>query len=422
VNFITRLIKHELVGGSFFMFAGSTLAAFLAFLLNLFLARSLSYIDYGIFASLLSIVTLASIPAGSINTVLVRFATDHHSKGEIDHLKSFYKKASIFILSLSALILLLFIIFSPLITGFLRLNNILYAVAAGFCVMIGYAQILNTGFLQGLTRFKFLAFVSVVSGIVKIIFGVLLVLLGFGAFSGLGAIFFMGLAAFLIDLIPLKFLFSKKENSDININVKEIIKYALPTIISVLFMTSFASADIILVKHFFNPQQAAFYAGLSLVGRVIFYFTGPIPAVMFPLIIKRYNRNESFNRLFYLALLMVFIPSIAITGFYFLFPKLVVELFLGGRGYLGIAGYVGLFGLNLTIFSLINVFVNFFLSLNKTKIAPLMVLGSLAQIILIYTFHSNFYQVIGISFAVTSTILVILVGYYLKLFVRPLKA
>jgi len=289
-------------------------------------------------------------------------------------------------------------------------------------VMIGYAQILNTGFLQGLTKFKFLAFVSIISGIVKIIFGVSLVFLGFGAFSGLGAIFFMGVAALLIDLIPLKFLFSKKENSSVNINVREIIKYALPTAISVLFMTSFISTDIILVKHFYNPQQAAFYAGLSLVGRVIFYFTAPIPAVMFPLLIRRKNLGKNFNNLFYLALLLVLIPSAAITGFYFIFPKFVVNLFLGGRDYLAIAGLAGFFGINLTIFSLINVCVNFFLSLNKTRIAFLIVIAALAQIVLIFTFHSNFYQIITVSIFVSSILLIFLMGYYLKLFVLPQKS
>src|ERR1035437_1209829 len=123
MNFLARLIKHELISGSFYIFIGSILANFLAFILNLFLARNLSYADYGIFASLLSIIMLASIPAGSINTILVRFSTDYYSKGQIDKLKGFYKKAAKFIFSFSFFILLIFIIFSPLIKNFLHLDN-----------------------------------------------------------------------------------------------------------------------------------------------------------------------------------------------------------------------------------------------------------------------------------------------------------
>jgi len=119
---------------------------------------------------------------------------------------------------------------------------------------------------------------------------------------------------------------------------------------------------------------------------------------------------------------LVLIPSAAITGFYFIFPKFVVNLFLGGRDYLAIAGLAGFFGINLTIFSLINVCVNFFLSLNKTRIAFLIVIAALAQIVLIFTFHSNFYQIITVSIFVSSILLIFLMGYYLKLFVLPQKS
>ena len=231
----------------------------------------------------------------------------------------------------------------------------------------------------------------------------------------------MALSSFILDLL-LRFIFSKKTESDVHIPTRQILNYALPVFIVILFMTSFTSTDIILVKHFFNPHQAGFYAGLSLIGRVIFYFTIPIPGVMFPLLIRRHNLGKNFNNLFYLALGLVLIPSLAITGFYFLFPKFVVSLFLGGRDYLAIVPYVGFFGINLTIFSLINVCINFFLSLNKTGIAPLVVVAAIAQILLIYIFHANFYQVITVSISVSSVLLLALMGYYLKLFVRPLKS
>jgi O-antigen/teichoic acid export membrane protein len=421
MNLLNKLIRHELITGTFFVFIGSMFANFLAFLLNLFLARSLSYVDYGIFASLLSVLTLASIPAGSISTVLVRFATDYHSKNQLGRLQNFYKKSFKFISLFSFLILLLFIVFSPLIKDFLHLDNAFYVLVAGLCVVAGYIQVLNTGFLQGLTKFGYLSFAGVFSGIIKLIVGIAFVFLGFRAFSGLWALFFMGLGGFIITLIPLRFLFSKSKdsntNTDTHISSKEILRYALPVFVSVLFITSFTSTDVILVKHFFNPHQAGFYAGLSLIGKVIFYFTAPIPAVMFPLLIRRKNLGRNFNNLFYLALLLVLIPSAAITIFYFVFPSLAVNMFLGGRDYLEIAGLAGFFGINLTIFSLINVCVNFFLSLNKTRIAPLIVIAALAQIVLIYAFHNNFYQVITVSIAVSLGLFIALMSYYLKLFV-----
>src|SRR5205085_2537303 len=131
-----------------------------------------------------------------------------------------------------------------------------------------------------------------------------------------------------------------KHRERIKIPLREIMKYALPTSFTVLALSAFTSTDVLLVKHFFNAHDAGFYAGLSVVGKAIFYFTAPIPVVMFPLLIKRHTQGENYKNLFYLALLLVFLPSLAITGFYFLFPKLTLTIFLGGRDYLSIAPYV----------------------------------------------------------------------------------
>ena len=52
---------------------------------------------------------------------------------------------------------------------------------------------------------------------------------------------------------------------------------------------------LILVKHFFSPHDAGIYAGLSLIGRVIFFFSAPIASVMFPVIVQKYARKENYE-------------------------------------------------------------------------------------------------------------------------------
>jgi O-antigen/teichoic acid export membrane protein len=414
MNIVKKLLGHELISNSVYIFIASMVGNVLAFLLNLFLARSLSYVDYGIFASLMSVIVLASIPGASINTILVRFATEYYSKGQIDKLKDFYKKALKFIFAFSLLVLLAFIIFSSLITTFLHLDNFWYVIVAGLCVVMGYIQILNSGFLYGIMKFRFVSFTIIFSSFVKLGVGVLLVLLGLRAFSGLGALLFMGLAAFLVAFIPLRFIFAKKIESEVKVPAKEILKYAFPVFITILFMTSFTSIDVILVKHFLSPTMAGYYSGISLIGKVILYFTATIPTVMFPLLIKRQAEGKNINNLFLLAVLLVLLPSLLITGVYFLFPHFIITLFLGGRGYLTMAPFLGLFGLFITLYSVVNIFVNFFLSINKTKIISLLVGAALLQIVLLWIYHSNFYQIISISIIVSALLLMGLILAFIK--------
>lgn len=415
MNLFSKLVKHELISGTFYIFVGSIFANFLAFLLNLFLARSLTYADYAIFASLLSVITLAAIPAGSINTVIVKFATDFFVKNENDKLKTLYLVFFKFVLGLSLFIIFLFFIFSISLKNYLHIDNIWYIIASGFVISAFYLNTLNNAFLQSLLKFKFMAFLSIFGSFIKLIVGVILVILGYKVFGGLGALFFMTFGMYLVAYLPLtKILKEKSLDKKISLNTKQMYSYAVPTFITVLFLTSFASMDVILVKHFFNPHLAGYYAGLSLMGKVIFYFTAPIPAVMFPLLVKRHATGVNFNNLFYLALLLVILPSVAITAFYFIFPNFVINLFLGGREYLYVAPFLGIFGFYLTIFSLVNVCVSFFLSLNKTNISILVVLAAISQILLIYIFHSSFYQVIGVSLLVSVLLFIVLLFIFFK--------
>lgn len=413
IRFGKRVIGHELISGSLYIFVGSLISNILALLFNLFLARSLTAVDYGTYASLISAIILVGIPAQSIIMVVVRFATNYLSSGQTDKAVKLYKTTFGFTLVIAVLLIFIFTVFSFPIKNFLHIDSILLVIFSGVIVAVSYLSIANTAFLQSLFKFTFISITLVIGGVVKLFVGLLLIILGFKVFGGFFAIFTMYLMLLLLGFIPLKFVF-KKNKMNASISIREIIIYALPTGITIFALTSLTSIDIILVKHFFSSSLAGLYAGVSLIGKAIFYFTGPITMVMFPLLVKRHTKGENFNNLFYLTIVLVSISSIAITVFYFIFPKFIISLFLGGREYLNASSYLGLFGIFITLFSILNVFVNFFLSLKKTFISLFVVSGALLQIFLILFIHNNFFQVIYISIFVCSLLLFVLLLYYAK--------
>lgn len=408
-----RFLRHELVSGSVYVFLGFLVGSVLGFLVNLFLARNLTPSDYGTYASLLSLFTLASIPTQSIIPIVVRFATEFFAKKEYGKAANFYSKIFKYVLFFSLFILILFILFSSIIKSFLHLDNSWYVILTGISVSVSYMAVINVAFLQSLLKFSLVGISYVLNGFARIVVSIALVYLGFRVFGALIGILSAIIVPFLFQFIPLKFIFSKKTKEETKITGREVIDYALPTAIATLSLMSLTSTDVILVKHFFNSESAGLYGGLSLIGKVIFYFTGPIPSVMFPLIIKRHNLGQNFRNLFYLALILVAFPSILITSFYFIFSKFTVNLFLGGGNYLQIATLLGLFGIFLSLFSLINVFINFFLSLKKTKVFILALIAAVAQILLIVFFHRTFYQIVLDSIAASSFLLISLFVFYI---------
>ena len=84
--------KHELINGSFYIFLGFLISSFISFIFNLFLARTLSYSDYGEYSSLLSIFNLAIIPTTSLTAVVVRFATVYFTQNQDDKAEFLYRR------------------------------------------------------------------------------------------------------------------------------------------------------------------------------------------------------------------------------------------------------------------------------------------------------------------------------------------
>ena len=410
-----RFISHELITGSFFVFLGSMTNNVFSFLFNLFLVRTFSTSDYGIYASLLSLITLSSFLSQSFVTIIVKFAADYFAENKINEAALLYKKLFRYIFILSCILFFFFLILLPSVKNFLHINSSSYILIAGTITFISYLAIVNEAFLRSILKFKYLSFLASFGSFLKLAWGFALVTLGFGIYGALNAILLNSIVPFALAFLPLIFLWKEKTHEQ-TLPFKQMASYAIPASITVLALTSFVTTDIILVKHFFSSSLAGLYGGLSLIGKVIFYFTFPIPFVMFPLIIKRYNAKLQFHRLFYFSLLLVLIPSVSITLVYFIFPQFMVSLFLGGRNYTEIASLVGFFGIFISIYSLANVCVNFFLSIGKAGIYKLVFPVSMLQILLIYLFHHNFLQIIFASIFSSILLLIILLLYYYQEF------
>ena len=410
---IRTTLKHELISGSFYVFLGGLVASFIAFGFNLLMVRTLSYSDYGAYASLISLITLAAIPSQSLTSTIVRFATNFFTNDEIGKASLFYKKISFFWILVGAFMLVGVWGFSNVISSFLHIQNTLFILIAALSIALSYTSIVNISFLQSLLKFKYMAFSYISGSVIKIILGGLIIYFSFGVGGALWAVFLMIFVIYILGFFPLRFLFNVKEK-EVDINWREIFIYAFPTAVTVLSFTSLITTDVILVKHFFTPYEAGLYGGISLIGKVIFFFTAPIASVMFPLMVKRQTKGEDHRGIFNLALILVTVPSVLITLSYFIFPEFIVRIFLGGREYIKIVPFLGIFGIYITIYSILNVVVNMFLSLKKTKIAAVALIVSFLQIILISKFNDNFYQTIYISIFCSTLLLGSLLLYYIK--------
>lgn len=407
-------LKHELVSGSIYIFLGSMAANVFNLFFSLFMSRNLTVEEFGILASAISLMSLIAIPAGSIIPTIVNFAGANFAKGDYGSVKALFFKIIKPLLAASLLILFCFFVFAGYIGDFFKITDRSIIVTVGIIVASAYIGTISGGLLQAKLAFKYISVTSLVGSISKFVIGIGLVFLGLGIKGAVWAIFMSGLIPSILGFIYLKSVFISKINKASKINFKNILSYGIPSSLAVLGMTSLISTDILLVKHFFDPLQAGVYAGLSLVGKVIFFFTGSIGGVMFPLIVKKHAKNENYNNIFKMAIALVFIPSVFISVFYFLYPNLAINFFIKNEIYRSASNLLGLFGVFITIYSLITLFVYYFLSIKKTDVYIPVLLAALSQALLIVLYHGSLFTVVVISLAITLILLVTLIIYYLK--------
>lgn len=415
-----QVIKNPLISGSTVIFAGSLSASVLNFLFNLFMTRNLSVSDYGILASLISIMTLSGLPAGSFFPMVVKFAGSYFAKNEYHLVRSLFFKVIKLSGSLGIIVLLIFIVFSKTIGEFFNISNLSLIIIISFIVFLGYIGIINNALLQAKLAFRFIASLNLLSAFLKLSIGAILVIFGLKVNGAIWGFFVASLVPYVLSFIPLRFIF-EKEAKPSTVNFKEIVQYGGPAALALFGIASFVTTDIILTKHFFNPKEAGIYAGLSLIGRVIFFFSAPIGTVMFPLVVQKHAKKENYQNTFWLSVLIILVPSIALTIFYFIFPEFVIKFFLKNEEYLVSAPLLGFFGIFITVYSLLSIIVNFYLSTNKVKVWIPVVLAACLQALGIWMYHKTYFQVISISLWSSGLLLIGLLIYYFLYYGRVSK-
>lgn len=419
VLFGKRILKQELVKGSMYIFVGMLIANVFNFLFNLFMSRNLAVEDYGILTSAISLVTLVITPFISIIPTIVNFTGSSFAKQDFEQARLFLLKITKPLILVGFVFLFTFIFFANEIGNFFNIKDESIIVIVGFIIFVSYLGIINTGVLQAKLEFKFISLSNVVSALIKLLVGVILVFFGFGLKGAIWVLFFSGIGLFVISFIPLRFIFKiKRKSREIPaIHFRELLSYGAPSAIATLSLISLISMDILLVKHFFDPLQAGIYAGLSLVGRVIFFLTAPISMVMFGLIVQKREKGENYEGIFKTAILLVVIPSILISVFYFLYPNFTIGFFIKNKIYLSVSSLLGLFAVFISTYSLSSLFVFYFLSIKKTKVYMIVASCSIAQVILIILYHDSLYNVVTISLAVSIILFILLLSYFIKIIV-----
>ncbi|EKD95929.1 MAG: capsular polysaccharide biosynthesis protein [uncultured bacterium] len=402
---INEIVKHPLFSGSTIMVVGSNSVSAINYLYHLAMGRMLGPAGYGELASLISLIGLLGIIPASVSLMIVKHVASAKNKHEINSLVGWFK-AKIFRASLLFFIAVLIV--SPFIASFLNLSGVSYLILIAISFLFSLQAGLNRSILQGLLKFKEMVVSILVENSAKLIFSIFLVYLGFQVGGVMMALVISTLLGLYITNLYLKYDSSGRINS--SPDVKSMLAFTIPVGIQTIAATSLYSSDLILVKHFFPAHEAGIYAALSTLGKIIFFGTGPIGAVMFPLVSQRNALGKPHKKIFLYSLFATFLLSLGVLTIYFWVPGVAIKL-LYGSAYLEASNLLVWFGVFITLFSFSSLLINYSLSLGKTRVVLLPLIAAFAQIILISFFHQSLFMVILASTVVTALLLAGLLIY-----------
>lgn len=218
--------------------------------------------------------------------------------------------------------------------------------------------------------------------------------------------------SFVFGLIPFqkKIVASVKVNKSLEaqedvIDKKGIVTFFMLTAFYELTQIIINNSDIILVKHYFNNEQAGLYASLALIGRVVYFVAWMFVMLLLPKVIQLKKDGQETQPILMKYVAYIAVLSMVIVLVTFIFPETVVHLMFG-KAYLSIAFLLWKYALATSIFAIANIFAYYFLSINQYIPVVVSAIIGLTQIVLIVLFHNSLQQVVEMQIIAMVTLLI----------------
>jgi len=408
---IAKLKQNPLIKNSSIFFVGTMVVNVGNFFFHLMMSRMLDVKTFGEFEALISLMYIISVPAATLMTMVTKYSSEFHAADEKEKIGLLFTRFTKVLLFWGIVLFVLFALASPLIAQFLKLDSFWPVVILGTIILVSFLEAINGGILNGLQKFFAMSVLGGVTVLLKITFAFVFIKLAFELSGAIGALSLAIIVGYFINLSVVRrsVKFGKGELT----GIKEMFFYLFPTFVILLCLVFYYSIDVVLVKYFFSPELAGQYGAVSIIGRIIFFVTGAVVAVMFPMLAKA-KKDRSHHKLFRNTAIIIFgVSLIGVVG-YFLFPKLIITILVGSK-YHTITPYIGWFGLAMLFYALINMLSRYFLANKNFKSLYIFVSGLVLQVALICFFHSSLAQIVLMMNISLFVILLALTIYYLWL-------
>lgn len=325
---LERLRDSAMLKQSLLVFCASMVLNICGFIAHAVASRQLGVTVYGGLYALINAALIAALPAAFVAPVVAQLGAefralhdDGHLRGLTDSVAAGFAKLAVVYLIIAALGAAPFarflhvpawsVPFVGLLAGVTLFVAALRAIAQGTQDFLGYA-VSNS-----------------VEGIAKVCGIGLLIAVGLRLGGGIVGFLFGPLCALIYLGLRLRRRYASAQAHRVRYDWRRILNAGAGAAASTIALTLMGSADVVLVKHFFDAHSAGLYAAASLGGKMLLYLVGFVPTVLLPQAADRHARGAQTREVLIASLLMFSLVALCGLSIFRFFGTEVLHALVG---------------------------------------------------------------------------------------------
>lgn len=374
------MIKREFVRNYSVYFTGAMVVALVNYLFYPVLARVMAPAGFGEVQALVSLYTEFAVITGALSIVVLHIVA---SPGEAVEKSRIITELRRLVRVGALAVALALALASAWLAAFFNIASPYSFVALGLLLFFATLPLFANAYLQGTFRYVSYSTAALIGAGARIVGAVAMVGLGFGvpgAILGIAAAqlvvwayarYAAGGAPELAPAAPAGASLVERPA------IARELRYGGLVLATNISLTILYTADILVVKHYFDPATAGLYAGVSALAKIGYFALAPLATVILPSV-----ANGADTRRDSLKTAAIIFSALAIPGLllsYLLHGQIVTVLF--GAPYAPLSGLLPLATLLMVAVAFAQVFAAYFLALRRVAllwVAPVAVLVGVA--------------------------------------------
>ncbi len=387
------------------VFVGVGIVNVSSYLFHLLSARSLGPARYSDVASLSAVAGIVTLPLAGAQVFVARHVATTLSRGRPLDDDGYVSGFGAAMLALGGALTLVLLACAPLIRSALSIGSVWAVVFTILFTAPSFLAPALLGAVQGSLRFVLVAVAIAAPALLRVVLAAAALAAGLGVSGAMAATFASGLVAVAIPLTVFRRELGSLREWRPRLSRRDALAL-LPVVAGMLAITCLSTDDLVAAKLAFASHQAGLYGSASLIGRVILYLPVAIVTVLLPSVSARVSAGRAAGDLFLRSLIATATLCCVFTFVYAVAPHLIVRIAFGSK-YQGSASLLWMFGIAMTIYSLLNVILFYRLGHGETRTCWLLLAGAVVQAAVFAAFHASPRELLGASIATGAALLVL---------------